>query len=134
MPRVEFEVPFVAGKQRPMWSNKIHRMYTPKETVAAERAIGYAYRARAKGQRARMGTEVTVQIRAHKRLPKSARHRPMPFFVKPDADNIAKLVCDALNGVAYKDDNQVTRIVVEKVERTDADDRTEVTVEWDEAL
>lgn len=133
MPRVEFEVPFVVGKQRPRWSNQTHRMFTPKETVAAERAIGYAYRARAKGQRARMGTEVSVTIRAHKRLPKAAK-RPMPFFVKPDADNIAKLVCDALNGVAYKDDNQVTRILVEKVERTDADDRTEVTVEWDEAL
>ena len=133
MPRVTFDVPFVAGKQRPRWSNQTHRMFTPKETVAAERAIGYAYRAACKGQHARMGIEVSVSIRAHKRLPKAAK-RPMPFFVKPDADNIAKLVCDALNGVAYKDDNQVTKITVEKVERTDADDRTEVTVEWDEAL
>lgn len=26
---------------------------------------------------------------------------------KPDADNIAKVVCDALNGVAYTDDTQI---------------------------
>lgn len=33
---------------------------------------------------------------------------------KPDADNIAKVVCDALNGVAYKDDTQVCSLTVIK--------------------
>lgn len=27
---------------------------------------------------------------------------------KPDLDNLCKLVCDALNGVAYRDDSQIT--------------------------
>jgi Holliday junction resolvase RusA-like endonuclease len=26
---------------------------------------------------------------------------------KPDADNIAKIVCDALNGIAFLDDKQI---------------------------
>ena len=33
---------------------------------------------------------------------------------KPDADNIAKVVCDALNGLAYKDDAQVIDLTVHK--------------------
>ena len=37
--------------------------------------------------------------------------RPMK---KPDADNVLKCICDALNGVAFVDDAQVVRAVVEK--------------------
>lgn len=33
---------------------------------------------------------------------------------KPDCDNVAKSVCDALNGVAWKDDSQVVHLVVRK--------------------
>lgn len=33
---------------------------------------------------------------------------------KPDIDNIAKVVLDALNGVAYHDDSQVTNLKVRK--------------------
>lgn len=35
--------------------------------------------------------------------------------LKPDADNIAKVVCDALNSIAYKDDKQITCLTVDKV-------------------
>lgn len=34
---------------------------------------------------------------------------------KPDVDNIVKAVLDALNGLAYKDDTQVTRISANKM-------------------
>ena len=33
---------------------------------------------------------------------------------KPDADNIAKIICDALNDVAYKDDTQVVMLTIIK--------------------
>lgn len=33
---------------------------------------------------------------------------------KPDLDNVAKIVCDALNGVAYKDDAQIVDLKVHK--------------------
>lgn len=33
---------------------------------------------------------------------------------KPDIDNLAKCVLDALNGIAYRDDNQVVRLEVSK--------------------
>lgn len=35
--------------------------------------------------------------------------------ITPDADNGAKLILDALNGVAYRDDAQVSVLVVQKV-------------------
>ena len=31
-----------------------------------------------------------------------------------DADNLAKAILDALNGLAYKDDSQIVRLTVEK--------------------
>lgn len=34
---------------------------------------------------------------------------------KPDCDNIAKIICDALNGIAYYDDSQIVKIEVDKV-------------------
>ena len=34
---------------------------------------------------------------------------------KPDIDNIGKVMLDALNKIAFKDDNQVTKMEIEKV-------------------
>ena len=33
---------------------------------------------------------------------------------KPDADNIAKIILDSLNGIAYKDDSQIVELRVIK--------------------
>lgn len=46
-------------------------------------------------------------------------------ILKPDADNIAKIVCDGLNGIAYKDDKQIVSLTVLKV-WTDGIERVEV--------
>jgi len=35
-------------------------------------------------------------------------------LVKPDADNVIKIVCDALNGWAYYDDKQIVEIIFKK--------------------
>lgn len=45
--------------------------------------------------------------------PKSVK-REYPS-VKPDLDNYIKLICDALNGVAYKDDASIIKIEAEKL-------------------
>ena len=34
---------------------------------------------------------------------------------KPDADNIIKVILDALNGLAYRDDSQICRVYFEKM-------------------
>ena len=43
---------------------------------------------------------------------KLARRNEIAPENKPDCDNIAKAILDALNGVAYKDDSQVAELVV----------------------
>ena len=37
---------------------------------------------------------------------------------KPDIDNIVKIVLDAMNGIAFKDDTQITKLQVEKLYST----------------
>lgn len=39
----------------------------------------------------------------------------LPDYKTRDWDNLGKAVSDALNGVAYRDDNQVTRAIVDKL-------------------
>ena len=43
---------------------------------------------------------------------------------KPDADNIAKIILDSLNGIAYDDDSQIVELTVIK-EWTDGQERVE---------
>lgn len=43
--------------------------------------------------------------------------KPMPrewHTAKPDADNVAKSICDAITGVIWRDDTQVSLLVVHK--------------------
>ncbi len=47
---------------------------------------------------------------------------------KPDFDNIAKAVCDSLNGVAYKDDSQISEFTFKKM--YDYEERLIVTIEY----
>jgi len=45
---------------------------------------------------------------------KKRRQQAEPKTTKPDLDNIAKAILDALNEIAYDDDGQVYRLTVEK--------------------
>ena len=74
---------------------------------------------------------VRVAIRTFRTLPKSTPKRveSAPDTIIPDADNIAKAVLDALNGVAFADDSDVVELLVEKAPRTRTEERMEITVE-----
>ena len=50
-----------------------------------------------------------------------------PHICRPDVDNIEKAILDALNGIAYKDDNQVFELYAKK--RYGEEDRIVVVVE-----
>ena len=53
-----------------------------------------------------------------------------PDIYKPDGDNIGKIVLDALNGLAYEDDKQVTMLMVRKHRRMRGQqERIEVRIE-----
>lgn len=98
--------------------------YTPDKTVSYEALVQHYFMA-AGGQYAEDGI-FSVDITAGYGMPKSMSKRKRALaeagtFLptkKPDLDNIAKLVCDALNGVAWKDDSAVVELVVRKVYAT----------------
>lgn len=63
---------------------------------------------------------VAVSIHIYGSLPKQTpkKVRSEKALFKPDCDNVAKAILDALNGVAYEDDKQVVGLVVIKHDRT----------------
>lgn len=94
------------------------RAYTPKRTHDYEKKVKASY----KGEMFPEDLPLEVHIDAYFTIPKSASkkkaeemrrgsRRPLK---KPDGDNIAKSICDGLNGLVYADDKQVVRLVVEK--------------------
>lgn len=79
----------------------------------------------------------TISIKAFFRVPVSLPKKKraalfgQPFLGKPDADNIAKIIMDALSkGVAVKDDAQVNVLTVEKwyVSTDEEEPRVEVEI------
>jgi Holliday junction resolvase RusA-like endonuclease len=131
MMQIKFTVPGEPqGKARPRFTRG-GRAYTPKKTVEYESSIRRAFQA-AGGKPT--GNPVSVAIIAEYKIPKSASKAKRGQMLsgeilptkKPDADNIAKAVCDALNGVAYEDDAQVCWLKVSK--KYSDDPKIEVTV------
>lgn len=94
------------------------RAYVPaKHPVHAYRdAVAAAARAAGAGVH---GEPVSVVIdfvweRPKSHLRKSGVKPDAPVLPRPDLDNATKAVLDSLNGVAWEDDSQVQRLVVEK--------------------
>lgn len=77
---------------------------------------------------------IAVSIRAYVSVPKSKSKKFRENALKglehptkkPDCDNIAKILLDAMTGIVYEDDKQIIRLVVEKF--YDEVPRVEVTV------
>ena len=94
--------------------------YTPQETKDYEHAAALRYRL--SGGKIIEGP-VAVHILAEIGIPKSATKAQRQGMLdgtikatkKPDADNIAKIILDALNKIAYKDDSAVVQFDVLKV-------------------
>ncbi len=108
------------GKQRPRYSVKTHRMYTPTKTSNFEEKIKWAFKSKYN-----IETELSIKpfkakiiaiFEPAKSISKKKREELLygEYTKKPDADNIAKIILDSLNGLAYKDDNQVIELTVYK--------------------
>lgn len=107
------------GKQRPRVTR--YGTYTPEKTQAYEALVLLRYR-EAAYRAAPLTGALNVRIQANFGIPSSytkarkeailrGEERPTK---KPDADNIAKIILDALNGLAWKDDAQVVGLMVQK--------------------
>ena len=126
------------GRARTVTQGGYTHSYTPHKTAAYERLIAGCYQAAYPGEKP-LTSAVEVKIRAVFAVPKSwpLRRRQealagmIPVTVKPDCDNIMKCM-DALNGIAWVDDKQITVAMVEKV--YDIDPHLEVEIqdfEWE---
>ena len=110
------------GKGRPRFRRigNFVQTYTPTATADYEKLVRLRFQ-NAGG----VITEkpVRVEITAFFAPPKSARKKQKAEMLanlilpmkKPDADNIAKIILDALNKIAYKDDSQVIELSVKKL-------------------
>lgn len=113
----------------------IVQLITPPETRQAEaklQKLARAYMAAQGGEP--FAGPVRMQIVAvypppaswPKRLHAALSEGVVYHTSKPDADNLAKLVGDALNEIAYQDDSQVAELIVRKRYGTPA--RTDITI------
>lgn len=121
----EFKIPGkVQAKQRPRLNLKNGRVYTPQPTINYESYVKWCYSdyAKQKGWEKTLENAISAEIEVFMPIPKSdtkkkkeaklsGKIRPT---VKPDNDNIAKSVLDALNGLAYGDDKQIVELKVRK--------------------
>ena len=112
------------GKQRPRLCSVDGRniVYTPKQTIEYEKLIKASYIASSKVFFER-NIPIEINILAY------FFHKSSIEFAtkKPDADNIIKIVLDALNKVAFYDDAQVSKICFEK--RYSKMPRLEITIQ-----
>lgn len=107
------------GKGRPRFTRN-RKPYTPQTTKDFENAIANAYKNQCNynfGDAA-----IALVVYAYYPIPKSASKKARqnmlvgnkPPTVKPDIDNVVKCICDALNKVAYNDDNQIVCMLAMK--------------------
>lgn len=121
--KYEFEINEKAiGKQRPRYSSKTHRMYTPTATRSFEDKVKWAFTSKYN-----VATELSIKpfsalivagFTPSASLSKKKKEELLiksNYTKKPDVDNIAKAILDSLNGLAYKDDSQVSELTVLKI-------------------
>lgn len=118
---IRFTVPGPpAAKQRPRFSNG--HTYTPQKTVQYENLVKVCYEQAARGYKFPDDAMLDVRIFAFYEIPKSVSKKKRQQMIdneirptkKPDFDNIGKIICDSLNGIAYRDDAVIVDAQVRK--------------------
>jgi Holliday junction resolvase RusA-like endonuclease len=103
--------------------------FTPEKTVLYENLIKTEYQRQCGLHKfdtvpdSKLKQPLEMHITAIFEIPKSytkgkrlaAEHNIIRPTKTPDADNIAKVVCDALNGIAYIDDTQIVYLTIQKL-------------------
>lgn len=113
----------IKGKGRPRFSNygKFVKAYTPQDTASYENLIKLQFRITCGKWYSEL--PLKMKITAIHGIVKSASKKDKLKMLsgklkptkKPDADNIVKIICDALNNIAYKDDTQVVELDFKKL-------------------
>lgn len=110
------------GKERPRYSSKLRRMYTPTKTSSFEEKVQWAFKSKynikIEPSLKEWKVKITAYFKPAESLSKKKKQELIDgefgFLYRPDADNVAKSILDALNGIVYKDDSQVANLLVFK--------------------
>ena len=100
------------GKARPRFDGRHKRIFTPASTADYERLVRQAYISSGGYLLSETAPIKILIVAQFKKAVSSKKEAPT---MKPDNDNIEKAVCDALNGIAYRDDSQIVHSEVRKV-------------------
>lgn len=111
----------IVGKERPRVNMYTYRVYTPNKTKDYEFLVQQYFRMQYPKYETLKG-RISINIIAYLKIPQSTSKTKVQEMLenkisptkKPDVDNIAKSILDAMNGVVFEDDNQVSKISVEK--------------------
>lgn len=118
----EFEVPGkVIGKGRPRLNSYTGIVYTPTKTKDYEILVEEYFLLKYSKFKILEG-RIKVSIIAYFSIPKTTKKSDINEMLdnnisptkKPDIDNIVKVILDSMNKFAFKDDNQITKLEVEK--------------------
>jgi len=105
-------------------------VYTPEKTRSQEAMVRHFASEQMRGRELLQGP-LRLRVELWKLIPKSwsKAKREAAIYVtgKPDIDNQAKLIADAMNTVVYADDSQIAEVFF--VRRYGANARVEVAVE-----
>lgn len=107
--------------QRARHSKTSHHVYNP------QRALQYILSSQLMEQHAGLPLfegPLEVLITWYMKMPKMGEKKRLStigtyHYIKPDVDNLERLLLNACNGVLFKDDCQVSRIVKEKIYSTE---------------
>lgn len=112
-------------KQRPRFDMNTGRIYNPVSNREAEEKIKRAFIEKYPDHNISEWSKKPLHMRICFLFECTQKHEILdPHTSKPDIDNLAKTVLDALNGVAYADDSCVFELRVLKR----YDDRNEISV------
>lgn len=112
------------GKGRPRFSRAGGRStaYTPAATAEYENRVRFEYHKQCGNVRFDDAAMLDLRVLAYFKIPKSASKKKRRQMIehnirptkKPDMDNVIKIVADALNNIAYRDDSQIVDTMVRK--------------------
>lgn len=103
------------GKGRPRFCRNTGHAITPKDTVNYETLVHMEYIEQCQEVRFPDDAMLDMRIKAFYSIPKSKSKKVKALMLdgtirptkKPDMDNVVKIIADALNQVAYRDDTQI---------------------------
>ncbi len=120
--KYEFEViGTIVGKERPRVNTYTNMVYTPTKTKEYEKLIQQYFKIKYPNHTL-LENRLSIEIIAYMKIPKNTSKKKMAEMLnenlspmkKPDIDNIAKSILDAMNKFVFKDDNQISKMSVEK--------------------